>query len=141
MPQLCLVLARADRQERAMIRFFVILAMLLAAPAFAQPLSPEAYAKQTQAIAIRVQQQLMDCWIVPPGEEDQRLAVDIGFFGNGDLDGNPVMAPGMEKRASKRHLLAESVMAAIAHCVPFEGLEALGAGADERFSVTITFQS
>jgi len=125
-----------------MIRFFVLLAALsLSAPVLAQPATPEEYAKQTQAIAIRVQQQLMGCWTVPEGEENERLAVDIGFFGAGALDGVPVIARGMEKFASKRPVLAASVMKAIAGCVPFEGLEALGAGAEERFAVTITFQS
>ncbi|KKB78676.1 hypothetical protein VW35_09120 [Devosia soli] len=125
-----------------MIRtFFIFAAISLAAPALAQPATPEEYAKQTQAIAIRVQQQLMACWTVPEGEENERLAVDIGFFGAGALDGVPVVALGMEKFASKRPLLTESVMEAIAGCVPFEGLEALGAGAEERFAVTITFQS
>ncbi|KRA96585.1 hypothetical protein ASD83_15920 [Devosia sp. Root685] len=125
-----------------MIRYLALcLAMTLAAPALAQGLSAEAIAKQNQAIAIRVQQQLMACWIVPPGEEDQRLALDIAFFGDGTLDGEVMLAPESAKAASKRGVLTDSILAAVDRCVPFEGLEALGAAADERFSVTIYFQS
>ena len=125
-----------------MIRFFaILLALAAAAPKRAQGLSPEAIAKQNQAIAIRVQQQLMSCWIVPPGEEDQRMAVDIAFFGDGRLDGEALLAPETAKAASKRGVLTDSILAAVDRCVPFEGLEALGAEADERFSVTIYFQS
>lgn len=125
-----------------MIRFLPILAALLfSAPVFAQGLSLEILAKQNQAIAIRVQQQLMACWIVPPGEEDQRMALDIAFFGDGRLDGEVVLTPETAKAASKRGALRDSVLAAVERCVPFEGLRALGARADERFSVTIYFQS
>lgn len=113
----------------------------MAAPVSAQGLSPEAIAKQNQAIAIRVQQQLMSCWIVPPGEEDQRMALDIVFFGDGRLDGEAMLAPESAKAASKRGVLTDSILAAVDRCVPFDGLEALGANADERFSVTIYFQS
>ena len=125
-----------------MIRFAALfVALLLAQPVLAQGLSAEAIAKQNQAIAIRVQQQLMSCWIVPPGEEDQRLALDIAFFGDGTLDGEAMLAPESAKAASKRGALTDSILAAVQRCVPFEGLEALGAAADERFSVTIYFQS
>ncbi len=125
-----------------MIRFAALLAvLLLAQPVLAQGLSAEAIAKQNRAIAMRVQQQLMTCWVVPPGEEDQRLALDIVFFGDGRLDGEAMLAPETAKQASKHGVLTESVLAAVERCVPFQGLEALGAGADERFSVTIYFQS
>jgi hypothetical protein len=125
-----------------MIRLVALLVALLAAgPALAQGLSAEAIAKQNQAIAIRVQQQLMACWIVPPGEEDQRLALDIAFFGDGTLDGAVSLAPESAKAASKRGALTDSILAAVERCVPFEGLEALGADAAERFAVTIYFQS
>ena len=107
----------------------------------AQGLSPEAIAKQNQAIAIRVQQQLMACWMVPPGEEDQRMALDIAFFGDGTLDGEVTLVPESAKAAGKRGVLKDSILAAVDRCVPFEGLEALGAEADERFSVTVYFQS
>lgn len=90
---------------------------------------------------MRVQQQLMACWMVPPGEEDQRLALDIVFFGDGRLDGEAMLAPESTKAASKRGVLTDSILAAVDRCVPFDGLEALGADADERFSVTIYFQS
>jgi hypothetical protein len=125
-----------------MIRFVALfVALLMASPALAQGLSPAAIAKQNQAIAIRVQQQLMSCWIVPPGEEGKRLALDIAFFGDGRLDGDALLALETAKQASKRGVLAESILAAVERCVPFTGLEALGAAADERFSVTIYFQS
>ena len=125
-----------------MIRLIPIFAALLfSAPALAQGLSPQAIAKQNQAIAARVQQQLMACWIVPPDAEAQRLALDIAFFGDGRLDGEAMLAPETAKLASKRSALTDSVMAAVERCVPFEGLQALGAGAEERFSVTIYFQS
>lgn len=125
-----------------MIRFAALFVTLLfVQPVLAQGLSAEAIAKQNQAIAIRVQQQLMSCWIVPPGEEDQRMAVDIAFFGDGRLDGEALLAPETAKAASKRGMLTDSILAAVDRCVPFEGLEALGAEADERFSVTIYFQS
>lgn len=125
-----------------MIRLAALfVALLLAPPVSAQGLSAEAIAKQNQAIAIRVQQQLMSCWIVPPGEEDQRLALDIAFFGDGRLDGEAMLSPESVKAASKRGALTESILAAVDRCVPFKGLEALGADAEERFSVTIYFQS
>jgi hypothetical protein len=125
-----------------MIRFAALfVALLLAQPVWAQGLSAEAIAKQNQAIAIRVQQQLMACWIVPPGEENQRMALDIAFFGNGTLDGEAMLAPESTKAASKHGVLSDSILAAVNRCVPFTGLEALGAAAGERFSVTIYFQS
>ncbi|MDV3252599.1 hypothetical protein DevBK_14760 [Devosia sp. BK] len=126
-----------------MIRVFVFLlaAIVLTMPAAAQRLTPEAVAKQNQAIALRVQQQLMACWAVPPGEENQRLALDIVFFGDGRLEGEAALAPETAKLASKRVLLTQSIMDAVRRCVPFEGLQALGARPDERFSVTIVFQS
>lgn len=119
----------------------VVASLLLVSPVLAQGLSPEAMAKQNQAIAMRVQQQLMACWSVPPGEEQQRLALDIGFFGDGHLSGEAAFAPDDAKAASKRPLLARSILDAVKKCVPFEGLVALGAGPDEEFSVTIYFQS
>ena len=138
----CLDLARAGRHPWRMIKRLILLFVFVAvAPVAAQGLSPEALAKQSQAIAIRVQQQLMACWDVPPGEEDQRLALDIAFFGDGRLDGAVLLAPETAKLASKRAALTDSVLAAVERCVPFEGLEALGAAAGERFSVTIYFQS
>lgn len=137
-----MLLPGATGTHSGMIRFAVLFAsLLLTSPVLAQSLSAEAIAKQNQAIAIRVQQQLMACWIVPPGEEGQRLALDIVFFGDGRLDGDAVLAPETAKKASKRDALTDSILAAVDRCVPFTGLEALGADADERFSVTIYFQS
>jgi len=125
-----------------MIRFLPLLLLpLLSAPAMAAGLSPEALAKQNHAIAVSVQQQLLSCWSLPPGETGQRLSLDIAFFGDGRLDGLPILPPGDAKRASKGDALLASVLSAVESCVPFEGLEALGAAPDERFSVTITFAS
>jgi hypothetical protein len=125
-----------------MIRLPVIaMTFVLALPASAQSLSADALAKQSQAIAIRVQSQLMECWSVPEGETDQRLALDIVFFGDGTLDGEAEFPLAARKLASKRPALAESVLAAVKACLPFEGLTELGAGPRERFSVTIYFQS
>lgn len=143
MTRLCLDLAGWGLHPWRMIRVFVFLlaAIVLTMPAAAQRLTPEAVAKQNQAIALRVQQQLMACWAVPPGEENQRLALDIVFFGDGRLEGEAALAPETAKLASKRVLLTQSIMDAVRRCVPFEGLQALGARPDERFSVTIVFQS
>ena len=107
----CLDLARAGRHPWRMIKRLILLFVFVAvAPVAAQGLSPEALAKQSQAIAIRVQQQLMACWDVPPGEEDQRLALDIAFFGDGRLDGAVLLAPETAKLASKRAALTDMVM-------------------------------
>lgn len=114
---------------------------LCAVPVLAQPLSSEAMAKQSQAIAIRVQRQLMACWALPPGHEGMRVSLDIAFLGSGALDATPELSAESRKSASKHPALAQSVLAAVERCTPFAGLEALGAGPDERFSVTIHFQS
>ncbi|SFV37978.1 hypothetical protein SAMN05216456_3199 [Devosia crocina] len=119
----------------------LLLTLFLSAPVLAQPVTQDEYVKQTQAIAIRVQQQLMACWMVPQGEEGFRLGLDIVFFGNGEIDGEAVLSAETTKIASKRASLRESVLAALERCVPFTGLEELGAAPDERFSVTIFFQS
>lgn len=115
--------------------------VMLVTPTLAQGLSPEAMAKQNQAIAVRVQQQLMACWNVPPGETAQRLALDIVFFGDGRLNSAAAFSADDAKLASKHPMLASSILAAVEKCVPFEGLVALGAEMDEEFSVTIYFQS
>lgn len=126
-----------------MNRFLLIfiLSLPVSVPVGAQTLSPDAYLKQSQAIAIRVQRQLLQCWQVPPGAEGMHIALDVGFFGNGELDGLPAIAEESRKNASKYPTLAESVRQAVADCEPFTGLEELGASPTERFSVTMHFQS
>ncbi|MCW5722549.1 MAG: hypothetical protein KIS86_15535 [Devosia sp.] len=126
-----------------MNRFLPALAalFLLIAPALAQPLSSDAILKQTQAIAISVQRQLMACWNLPEDAEGVVLSLDIVFYGDGRLDRTAALSPGQGKIASKFPALADSIMAAVRRCTPFAGLEALGAGRTERFSVTIHFQS
>src|SRR5690606_11726507 len=121
--------------------FAVALVFSLSAPAFAQQLTPDAYLKQSQAIAIRVQQQLIDCWHVPEGAEGLRIGLDVGVLGNGQLDGTAVIPAESLKEASKYPVLAESVLRAVSDCTPFTGLEELGAGTMERFSITVYFQS
>lgn len=123
------------------ILFAFALAFPLSAPVFAQQLSSDAYLKQSQAIAIRVQEQLLDCWQVPEGAEGLRIALDVGFFGNGQLDGAAAIPDDSRKHASKFPALAQSVLRAVADCEPFTGLEELGAGSMERFSITVYFQS
>lgn len=123
-----------------MFRAPVLLFALLAIPAQAQD-QPSDPGAADLAIAASVQQQLMACWSVPPGEENQRMAIDIAFFGDGRLEGQVALGDDDVKRASKHGAFAQSVLRAVASCAPFEGLEALGAGPDERFSVTINFQS
>ena len=125
-----------------MLRILSVLpALLLVAPALAQPLSDAAIAKQNRAIALSVKEQITRCWALPPGHEGLRLALDVAFFGNGALDGTPALSPESRKLASKHPALGTSVVLAVERCAPLAGLEALGAGATERFAVTVYFQS
>jgi len=125
-----------------MLRILSVLsALLLVAPALAQGLSAEAMAKQNQAIALSIKEQITRCWALPPGHEGLRLALDVAFFGNGALDGAPALSADSRKLASKHPALGASVVRAVQRCAPLGGLEALGAGATERFAVTVYFQS
>lgn len=122
------------------------MAALLATPAFAQgeeppPLAPEALAAQNMAIAVSVQEQLLACWSLPPGYENRAISVRLAFLGDGTLDGNPYIVPDSVRTAGKYPVLMQSIVSAIARCLPFAGLEAMGAQAGERFDITVHFQS
>ena len=131
-----------------MFRFLarVVLALALLAPAAAQdappqPLTPEALAAQNLAIATSVQQQLLNCWRLPPGYEDRSISVGLAFLGDGTLDGDPYVELESVRTAGKYPVLMQSIIQAIVDCLPFEGLEALGALPGERFDITVHFQS
>jgi hypothetical protein len=124
------------------IRFaFAFLATLVLGPAFAQDLTPEEIAAQNVAIAVSVQEQILACWSLPPGYEDRRISVRLAFFGDGTLDGDPAIEPESLRTAGKYPVLMRSIGEAVEGCLPFEGLEALGAGPGERFDITVHFQS
>ena len=131
-----------------MFRFLarVVLALALLAPAAAQdappqPLTPEALAAQNLAIATSVQNQLLACWRLPPGYEDRSISVGLAFLGDGTLDGDPYVELESVRTAGKYPVLMQSIIQAIVDCLPFEGLEALGALPGERFDITVHFQS
>ena len=131
-----------------MFRFLARVAVLLAlvAPATAQDadpptLSPEALAAQNLAIATSVQQQLLACWRLPPGYENRSISVGLAFLGDGTLDGDPYVELDSVRTAGKYPVLMQSIIQAILDCLPFEGLEALGALPGERFDITVHFQS
>jgi hypothetical protein len=131
-----------------MLRFLSRLAVLLAlvAPAAAQdaappPLSPEALAAQNLVIATSVQDQLLACWSLPPGYADKRISVGLAFFGDGTLDGDPYLELGSVRTAGQYPALMQSIVDAILACLPFKGLEELGALPGERFDITVHFQS
>ena len=131
-----------------MFRFLarVVLALALLAPAAAQDappqlLTPEALAAQNLAIATSVQQQLLTCWRLPPGYEDLFISVGLAFLGDGTLDGDPYVELESVRTAGKYPVLMQSIIQAIVDCLPFEGLEALGALPGERFDITVHFQS
>ena len=105
------------------------------------PLSPEALAAQNLAIATSVQDQLLACWRLPPGYEDRAISVRLAFFGDGMLDGDPYIEPDSIRTAGKYPVLMQSIVEAILTCLPFQGLEALGALPGERFDITVHFQS
>jgi hypothetical protein len=118
----------------------------LAAPVPAQeprstPLSPEALAAQNLAIATAVQDQLLACWRLPAGYEGRSIAVGLAFFGDGTLDGDPYLEPDSVRTAGRYPVFMASIAEAIADCLPFDGLEALGAGPGESFDITVHFRS
>lgn len=124
---------------------FLTLAVFAASPVLAQdkaPLpTPEERAAQNQAIAASVQQQLLACWRLPPGYENRTISVRLAFLGDGTLDGDPYILPESLRTAGKYPPLMRSVAAAIEACLPFQGLEAMGAEAGERFDITVHFSS
>lgn len=115
--------------------------MLLPLPATAQELPRDAIAAQNLAIATSVQDQLMACWALPPGYEGRRISVRLAFWGDGSLDGDPSIHPESLRLAGKYPQLMRSIGLAVERCVPFAGLEALGAEPGERFDITVHFQS
>jgi len=131
-----------------MLRFLARLAVLaaLVAPATAQdadppPLTHEALAAQNLAIATAVQDQLLDCWSLPSGYAGKRISVRLAFFGDGTLDGDPYLEPDSIRTAGQYPVFMQSIVDAIVSCLPFEGLQALGALPGERFDITVHFQS
>ena len=114
-------------------------------PAFGQEAPPvlttEERAAQNLAIATAVQEQLLACWSPPRGYEDRTISVRLAFLGDGTLDGDPAVAPESWRMAGKYPELMRSIAAAIDRCLPFAGLEALGAAPGERFDITVHFRS
>ena len=105
------------------------------------PLTQDEVAAQNLAIATSVQDQLLACWSLPPGYADKRISVRLAFFGDGTLDGDPYLEPDSIRTAGQYPDLMQSVVAAILACLPFSGLDALGALPGERFDITVHFQS
>ena len=125
---------------------FALLAVLFASPAVAEdaappPLTPEALAAQNLAIATSVQDQLLACWSLPSGYADKRISVGLAFFGDGTLDGDPYVELDSVRTAGQYPVLMQSIVEAILACLPFKGLEAMGALPGERFDITVHFQS
>jgi hypothetical protein len=124
-------------------RFVFLIA--LAAPCMAQdaapPPTPEQRAAQNLAIAVSVQEQLLACWMLPAGYADKLISVRLAFRGDGSLDGEPGVEAESLRTAGQYPELIRSIALAIERCLPFSGLEALGAEPDERFDITVHFQS
>ena len=119
---------------------------LLAGPALAEDAgeatpTPAQLAEQNLAIALSVQEQLLGCWSLPRGYEDRSISVRLAFLGDGTLDGDPYIEPDSLRTAGKYPVLMQSIAEAIAACLPFAGLDALGAGPGERFDITVHFSS
>lgn len=104
-------------------------------------LTPEERAAQNLAIATSVQDQLLACWALPAGYEDRSISIRLAFLGDGTLDGDPYIVPESVRTAGQYPELIRSIAAAIATCLPFEGLAELGAGPGERFDITVHFSS
>ena len=120
----------------------LLFAMLAGAgPLRAEDLAPEERAAQTLAIATAVQEQLLACWSLPSGYENRSISVRLSFTGDGNLDQDPYIVPESLRTAGKYPVLMRSVATAIETCLPFSGLDALGALPGERFDITVHFQS
>jgi hypothetical protein len=124
-----------------MLRFILPLFAALAVPAEAAPVTAEQRVEQTLAIALEVQNQILQCWSLPAGYEDRRISVRLAFFGDGNLDGEPELEADSVMTARRYPELMRSIARAIETCLPFSGLDALGATAEERFDITVHFQS
>jgi hypothetical protein len=117
--------------------------LVLSGAALAQVPAPPPPASRADeaAIASRVREQLAACWSLPEGFAGQRFTVTLAFLGDGTLDGDPEIAASGPKTAAKLAPLVQSAVGAIRSCAPFRGLEALGAGARQRFSIAVDFAS
>lgn len=126
-----------------MNRFAPLAVLLFLAPAgaIAQERTPAQLAEQNLAIARSVQEQLLDCWRLPPGYADRSISVRLAFLGDGTLDGDAYIEPESQRTAGKYPVLMQSIVDAIATCLPFSGLEELGAQPGERFDITVHFSS
>ena len=123
----------------------VVLATLISSSVLAQNtppvVTPEERAAQNLAIATSVQNQLLSCWRLPSGYEDRSISIRLAFLGDGTLDGDPYILPESLRTAGQYPELMRSIATAIASCLPFGGLEDLGAGPGERFDITVHFSS
>ena len=126
-----------------MLRFLLplIICALPSLPAHAEKLTREEVVAQNVAIALDVQNQLLACWSLPSGYAGRTVSVRLAFFGDGQLDGEPALEIDSILTAQKYPVLMRSIARAIETCLPFAGLEALGAGPSERFDITVHFQS
>jgi hypothetical protein len=122
-----------------MVRFLFPFLLLFPLVPVAHALKPQV--EESLAIALDVQNQLLACWSLPPGYENRSVSVRLAFFGDGTLDGDPELEMNSILTARKYPVLMRSVAKAIESCVPFVGLEALGARPNERFDITVHFQS
>ena len=129
-----------------------ILASLALTVALAAPVSaiaqdtppgstPEDRAAQNLAIAASVQHQLLSCWHLPSGYQGRSISVRLAFLGDGTLDGDPHIVPESLRVAGKYPELMRSIAQAISRCLPFSGLDELGALPGERFDITVHFSS
>ena len=84
---------------------------------------------------------MLACWRLPPGYEERSISVGLAFLGDGTLDGDPYVELDSVRTAGKYPVLMQSIVDAILACLPFKGLEALGALPGERFDITVHFQS
>lgn len=128
---------------RAIIIGFCV-ALALSGMAFAQAPAaptPSDSSADRAAIAASVHRQLARCWNMPPGYAGQRVSVTLAFLGDGSLSADPVVEATASKSSSKLAPLLESALLAVRRCAPFTGLEALGARAQERFSIVVDFAS
>ncbi|QQR38895.1 hypothetical protein [Devosia rhizoryzae] len=124
-----------------MLRFILPLLTFIAVPAQAAPTTADLQIEQTLAVALEVQNQILACWSLPSGYENKLVSVRLAFFGDGTLDGDPSLEPQSLIIARRYPELMRSIAGAIENCLPYTGLEALGAGPGERFDITVHFQS
>ncbi|MHA6299721.1 hypothetical protein [Devosia sp. CAU 1758] len=124
-----------------LVVLFALVSPALAEDVTSAPLSHEQRAAQNLAIAGAVQAQLLDCWSLPSGYMGKSISVRLAFFGDGTLDGDPYVVPESLRTAGQYPVLMTSIGQAVERCLPFSGLETLGAKPGERFDITVHFQS